>query len=89
MKFFLAYFLIISLISVFVCCYDKRQAIKGKHRVSEKTLLYLCVFGGAVVMYLTMRIIRHKTQHNKFMVGIPVIILLQAVAIVLIFQKFF
>ena len=28
-------------------------------------------------MYLTMQIIRHKTQHKKFMIGIPVIFFIQ------------
>ena len=32
-------------------------------------------------MYLTMHLIRHKTKHTSFMVGIPVIIILQAAAI--------
>ena len=31
-------------------------------------------------MYITMRIIRHKTQKAKFMVGIPVIFMLQLMA---------
>ena len=33
-------------------------------------------------MYLTMRIIHHKTRHAKFMVGIPVIMLLQLAAVI-------
>jgi uncharacterized membrane protein YsdA (DUF1294 family) len=34
--------------------------------------------GGAIAMLLTMYAIRHKTKHIKFMLGIPLIILLQA-----------
>lgn len=48
-------------------------------------LLYLCMLGGGVAMYCTMRIIHHKTRHNKFMVGIPVIIALQAAAILVVY----
>ncbi len=29
-------------------------------------------------MYITMKKIRHKTKHKKFMIGIPVIMILQA-----------
>ena len=32
-------------------------------------------------MLLTMLIIRHKTKHPKFMIGIPVIIILQALCV--------
>jgi uncharacterized membrane protein YsdA (DUF1294 family) len=34
--------------------------------------------GGSVAMFITMQIIRHKTKHVKFMLGIPVIMVLQA-----------
>ena len=33
-------------------------------------------------MYVTMLLIRHKTKHPSFMVGIPVIMLLQAALLV-------
>ena len=32
-------------------------------------------------MYLTMRIIRHKTLHKSFMIGIPLIVILQIIAL--------
>ncbi len=84
MKYFLIYLLAISIISVIVCCYDKLAAKRGWRRTPEKTLMLLSVLGGAVAMYITMQIIRHKTRHNKFMVGLPLIILLQ-IAIILLF----
>ena len=40
-------------------------------------LLLLAALGGSVSMYITMLGIRHKTRHPKFMVGIPVIFVLQ------------
>jgi len=33
------------------------------------------------MMLLCMYLIRHKTKHKKFMLGIPIIIILQAVCI--------
>lgn len=78
----IAYFLVISVISLIFTVYDKIAAKKNpRHRVPEKTLLICAAFGGAVVMYITMLIIRHKTRKKKFMVGLPVIILLQAAVI--------
>lgn len=67
----------ISLLSVVVTIADKRKAKKGAWRIPEATLLWLAALGGSVAMYLTMHLIRHKTKHLKFMLGIPVIFLLQ------------
>ena len=75
---FLIYLGAISLISIIVCCYDKIAAKHNpKHRTREATLLWLSALGGSVAMLITMHIIRHKTKHKKFMIGIPVIIALQ------------
>jgi len=51
-------------------------------RVPEKTLLIIAALGGAIAMLITMRTIRHKTQHMKFMIGIPAIIVAQCVLVV-------
>lgn len=74
---------IISIIAIVVTCYDKIAATKRpKHRTPEATLLFISMLGGSVAMYITMQIIRHKTKHMKFMIGIPVIIAVQIAAIV-------
>ena len=73
-----AYLALISVISIIVCIYDKIAAKKlPKHRTRESTLLLLCALGGSVAMLMTMLLIRHKTRHAKFMLGIPLIIILQ------------
>ena len=75
------YLCVISLISIIVCCYDKFAAKHNpKHRTREATLLLLSALGGSVAMLVTMLLIRHKTKHLKFMIGIPLIIALQAAA---------
>ena len=80
-KICLGYLAVISLISIVVCIYDKIASKKAKrHRTREATLLGLSALGGSVAMFITMLLIRHKTRHAKFMVGIPVIIILQAAA---------
>jgi len=76
--FLAGYLALVSLISVGVTVYDKCVSrMRGRQRISEKTLLGLAAIGGSVFMYLTMVLIRHKTKHVKFMLGIPVIIVLQ------------
>lgn len=58
------------------------KTTKPQRRVPEKTLLIIAALGGSVAMLITMRTIRHKTQHMKFMLGIPAIIVAQCVLIV-------
>lgn len=45
---------------------DKRRAIKGTWRISEKTLLGLGVIGGALGGLIGMKVFRHKTRHWYF-----------------------
>jgi uncharacterized membrane protein YsdA (DUF1294 family) len=85
---FLAYIALISLISIIVCIYDKGISKKNKVelRVPEKTLMLLSAIGGSVAMYITMLLIRHKTKHVKFMLGIPLIIALHSAIVYLLFH---
>lgn len=83
-----AYIILISLVSVVVTIKDKSCAKKGKWRVPEKTLFILSALGGSVAMYITMKAIRHKTQHKRFMIGIPLIMAAQAAIIVLLIIRF-
>lgn len=83
LKIFLGYIAIISIISIIVCIYDKKISKKNKVelRIPERNLLILSALGGSVAMFITMLLTRHKTKHVKFMLGIPIIIIIQAAAI--------
>ena len=83
LKILLIYLGIVSLLSVIVCIYDKVISKKNnvKLRIPEKSLLIWSAVGGSVAMYICMQLIRHKTKHAKFMIGIPVIMALQAAII--------
>ena len=86
-KLLLIYFIAISLISVIVCVADKARAKKGKWRIKESRLFLLSALGGGAAMYITMRLIRHKTLHKRFMIGIPLIIIAQT-ALLIIAMRF-
>lgn len=73
-----AYTISISLLAVLLTIHDKRRAKQHERRVPERTLMLVGLFGGAPAMYLTMRAIRHKTLHRKFMWGLPAEMALQA-----------
>jgi uncharacterized membrane protein YsdA (DUF1294 family) len=82
-----AYFIFVSLWAIGLTIYDKRAARKELWRIKERTLLLVAAIGGSVAMILTMRMIRHKTQHAKFTVGIPVIIILQIAVAVFVWWR--
>ena len=80
----LGYIIAINVISALVCAADKIKAIRHKRRIRERTLWILSLAGGSAGMYLTMLLIRHKTLHAKFMIGIPLIIVLQIILCLLL-----
>lgn len=72
-----------SVMAIIITAYDKIAAKKWQqYRISEATLLAISALGGSVAMLLTMLIIRHKTLHKKFMIGIPLIMALQISVVV-------
>ena len=81
---FFLYFAVISFLTVLFTIADKINAKRGRQRVREDFLLTLGLLGGALFEFITMKIIHHKTRHNKFMIGLPVLITIQMIAILLI-----
>lgn len=78
----LAYYLIgINVLTFLLYGIDKWKAQKGKWRIPEETLIWLAIVGGIIGAILGMYLFRHKTKHRKFTLGIPVIILAQAVIV--------
>ena len=82
----LYYFIAVSLIGAAVCIYDKLAARSGWQRVPERTLFFWALVGGGPGVYLTMLLIRHKTLHRSFMLGIPAIMVFQIVIIIGIYN---
>ncbi|MBR5922908.1 MAG: DUF1294 domain-containing protein [Clostridia bacterium] len=80
------YLICINLLSAAVCAADKIKAAKHRRRIRERTLWLLSFAGGSVFMYLTMRLIRHKTLHKNFMIGLPFLIIIQ-IALILVLTK--
>ena len=84
MKYFLIYLAAVSLAAVIMTVSDKSRARKHKRRIAEKTLFGTAVLGGSAAMYLTMLAIRHKTKHKRFMIGLPLIMIVQTAIIALV-----
>lgn len=89
LKFLIGYIVFISVITMTATVYDKIAAKNNpKHRVPENTLIYMGVLGGAAAEFIVMQIIRHKTKHKKFMIGLPVITVIHMVIIYFVIKPF-
>lgn len=76
--------LALNLITFIIYGIDKFKAKKAKWRISEATLILLAVIGGSIGAWLGLQVWRHKTQHKKFFIGIPMILTLQVIATIYI-----
>lgn len=82
-KALITYLVAINLLGIIVIVADKKKAIKGKYRIPELDLWIIALLGGSLGTYIAMKIVRHKTKHKNFMIGIPIIIIIQLVTSIL------
>ena len=69
---------IMNLVTFFVYAADKHIARrnKGGRRVPERTLLLLSFLGGCIGALLGMVLCRHKTKHARFLIRVPLSVIL-------------
>jgi len=72
------YLLIINFVAFYLYWDDKRRAKKDKWRIKESTLLLISLVGGSFGSLVSMHVFRHKTQHWKFKILVPVFFILHA-----------
>jgi uncharacterized membrane protein YsdA (DUF1294 family) len=77
----LIYLAIINLCAFVAFGIDKLKARRDAWRTPESTLLLLAAIGGSFGSFLGMKVWRHKTQHKKFTILVP---LLMAIHIAII-----
>lgn len=73
----IGYLVIINVVAFIVMGVDKRKAKKHKWRIQEKTLFGLVLVGGSIGGILGMQIFRHKTKHMSFIIGFPLVLIIQ------------
>ena len=71
----------ITIVTFIVYGIDKLRAKHETWRISEATLLWLAFIGGSVGALLGMQVWRHKTQHKKFTIGVPIILVFHLVLV--------
>ena len=63
---------------------DKRAAQNRRFRIPESVLLFFAAIGGSLGAMIGMVLLRHKTRHLRFSIGIPVLFFLHT-GLVLLF----
>lgn len=75
----LVWVILLSLLAFGLMGIDKRRARRGAWRVPERSFFLLALLGGAPGAIAGMWFFRHKTRHWYFKLGLPLILLIQAV----------
>lgn len=87
-RLFIYYVIIINVIAYIVMWYDKYQAINKRQRISENKLFLLAILLGSIGIFAGMKApIYHKAAKPIFKIGIPLLIVLNAVVIYFVFRK--
>lgn len=75
----LVYLLLVNVAAFAMYGIDKRKAMRDQWRIPEKTLLLVALIGGSLGAFAGMQVFRHKTKHWKFILGVPVCMILHVV----------
>ena len=78
---FIIYLALMNLIAFILYALDKFKAKRHMWRIPEATLLAVSFLGGSIGAILGMRLLRHKTKHIKFIVLVPLSLILHIVII--------
>lgn len=87
MKIFIIYLIAVNIAGFVLMGVDKRRAVRHRWRIRESVLFIVAAIGGSVGVLLGMLIFRHKTKHLSFEIGVPAILVVQVVALILIFRN--
>jgi uncharacterized membrane protein YsdA (DUF1294 family) len=75
-----AVLLVMNVAAYALMAIDKRRAKKGQWRIPEKTLFLATALFGGLGGTLGMFMLRHKTRHWYFVIGMPAILIAQIAA---------
>lgn len=79
MNYFLYYLLFLNIFGFSIMGIDKQKAKRHQWRISEKTLFMVSLLGGSIGTLVGMYFFHHKTKHWYFVVGMPLILIVQSI----------
>lgn len=77
----IAYLVLMNLIGFWGMRNDKRKSNTRDRRTPEKRLFAYALLGGSAGSILGMYVYRHKTKHPSFVLGLPLILVFNALVI--------
>lgn len=86
-KAIILYLIVINLVGFFSMGVDKKKAKSNEWRIKERTLFFIAAIGGSGGSVLGMKVFRHKTKHTAFVMGMPLILMVQIILIIFLFNK--
>ena len=87
MKYAVAYIVIVNIMAFCLYGIDKSAAIKQKQRIPNRVLLLTAVFGGSLGALAGMYTFRHKTKKWYYTITVPVLLIIQIAAAVLLLNS--
>ena len=81
------YFVAVNLIGLAAMAIDKSKAKRHAWRIPEKTLFLISIVGGSVGTWAGMYLFHHKTKHWYFVIGMPLILIVQVVIVSFLYAK--
>lgn len=82
----LIYLIIINLLSFILFGIDKRKAKRKEWRIPESSLFGVSILGGSTGSLIAMVIFKHKLSKKPFYLGIPLIIVINKIIELIIFN---
>jgi uncharacterized membrane protein YsdA (DUF1294 family) len=80
------YMIVINAYAVIIMYIDKRKAKRHEWRIPEARLFGTAALFGSAGILLGMYLFRHKTKHWKFVVFVPVLLLVNIYLLYKLFQ---
>jgi len=80
-------FLALNILGFLMTSFDKHQAKSGRWRVPEKRFFILGLLGGATGILIGMKVVRHKTKHSLFTIGMPLLVVVNLIFYYVIVDK--
>lgn len=87
MKYAVAYIIIVNILAFCLYGVDKSAAIRQKKRIPNRVLLLMAAFGGSLGALTGMYTFRHKTKKWYYTITVPVLLVIQIVAAVLLLSS--
>ena len=87
MKYAVAYIVIVNILAFCLYGIDKTAAIRQKQRIPNRVLLLIAAFGGSLGALAGMYTFRHKTKKWYYTITVPVLLVIQIVAAVLLLSS--